>query len=431
MKVDAVVLGAGMVGVSVACHLSVRGRSVALVDKRAPGEETSFGNAGVIERSALLPVGFPRDLRLLMQVGFGRAPHAAYHWRALPRLSRWLLAYYRNSRPSELQRSARALFPLVDVSLEEHKALMQGCGAMRFLEEDGWLRVYRTARSRRAEEPELTLARELGVPFQEFDAETAAELEPGLGRVFHSAIFWPTTGSVSNPGAVTKAYADLATRRGTAVLRGDARSLARAGDGWTLRTADGGTVEASEVVVALGPWSTDLLRPFGIDLPLAVKRGYHMHFSGSGLVRPVVDVDGGYAIAPMEAGIRLTTGIEFADRDAPATPVQIERAEPFARDLLPTLGLPKDPHPWLGRRPCFPDSLPVIGRAPGQPGMWLAFGHQHLGFTLGPVTGRLLAEMMTGAAPITDPAPYRAERFAPGRSRHAGTEPANGSAFAS
>lgn len=431
MKVDAIVLGAGMVGVSLACHLAARGRSVALVDRKAPGEETSFGNAGVIERSALLPVAFPRDLHFLMQVGLGRTPHAAYHWRALPGLSRWLLAYYRNSTPSGLERSARALFPLVDRSLDEHKALLEAAGALGFLQEAGWLRVYRDAASREAEEPELKLARELGVPYEEFGAEDALQLEPGLRPVFKSAILWPTTGTVSDPGAVTKAYADLAARRGAKVLRGDARSLERSGQGWSVRSADGEPIEAADAVLALGPWTPDVLKRFGIALPLAVKRGYHMHYSGHGLTRPVVDVDGGYVIAPMQSGIRLTTGIEFAERDAPATPVQIDRAEPYARELFPRLGLRREPASWLGRRPCFPDSLPVIGRAPGQPGLWLSFGHQHLGFTLGPVSGRLLAEMMTGEGLLTDPSPYRAERFLPNRSRHAGSAPANESAVAS
>ena len=118
----------------------------------------------------------------------------------------------------------------------------------------------------------------------------------------------------------------------------------------------------------------------------------------------------GYALTPMTKGIRLTTGAEFALRDAPPSPVQLDRVEPLAREIFP-LGERVDAEPWLGRRPCLPDMLPIVGRAPKHDGLWLNFGHHHLGFTLGPVTGRLLAEMMTGEAPFTDPAPYRAERF--------------------
>jgi D-amino-acid dehydrogenase len=156
-----------------------------------------------------------------------------------------------------------------------------------------------------------------------------------------------------------------------------------------------------------------VLEPLGIALPLAVKRGYHRHYRAAGnaaLARPVVDIENGYCLAPMEQGIRLTTGVEFAARDAPATPVQFDRLLPAAQGLFP-LGAPLEASPWMGRRPCFADSRPVIGPAPGQPGLWLAYGHSHWGLTLGPATGRLVAEMITGATPFCDPAPYGAERF--------------------
>jgi D-amino-acid dehydrogenase len=135
-------------------------------------------------------------------------------------------------------------------------------------------------------------------------------------------------------------------------------------------------------------WAPDLLKRHGIALPFAVNRGYHRHFGPSGnagLARPILDADIGYCLAPMEQGIRLTTGVEFADRDAPQTPVQLERATPAATALFP-LGDPVEDKPWMGARPCFADSRPVIGRAPGQPGLWLACGHGHSGLTLGPAT---------------------------------------------
>ena len=165
--------------------------------------------------------------------------------------------------------------------------------------------------------------------------------------------------------------------------------------------------------MALGPFAPDVLRPLGIRLPLGIKRGYHRQFRPSGnavLTRPVLDADTCYCLAPMEQGVRLTTGAEFAARDAPPTPVQFDRLMPAARALFP-LGEPVEAAPWMGSRPCFPDSRPVIGRAPGCRGIWLAYGHAHWGLTLGPTTGRLIAEMMTAAKPFCDPAPYSAERF--------------------
>jgi D-amino-acid dehydrogenase len=174
-----------------------------------------------------------------------------------------------------------------------------------------------------------------------------------------------------------------------------------------------GSVAAGQAVIALGPWSDVMTRALGYELPLAVKRGYHMHYRAAGVARlnhPLLDTERGYFLAPMQRGIRLTTGAEFAMRDAIKTPVQLGRAEPVARDLFP-LGERLDAEPWMGARPCTPDMLPVIGRAPRHASLWFAFGHAHHGFTLGPVTGRLLAEMITGEAPFVDPAPFAPERF--------------------
>ena len=215
-----------------------------------------------------------------------------------------------------------------------------------------------------------------------------------------------------DPGAVGKAYAALFCQRGGRLISADARKIETAGERWRLN-ADAHAIVAHQVVVALGPWSNEVLRPLGIELPLIGKRGYHKHYAALGnatLSRPVLDVEGGYVLAPMTRGIRLTTGAEFARFDAPPTPVQIEKTEPMAREIFP-LGDAVDNEAWLGRRPCLPDMLPAIGPAPGRKGLWLNFGHHHLGFTLGPVTGRLLAEMMSGKATFTDPAPYRPERF--------------------
>ena len=179
-----------------------------------------------------------------------------------------------------------------------------------------------------------------------------------------------------------------------------------------VKTASG-RLAARDVVIALGPWSNELARRFGLHVPFFVKRGYHMHYEAQGnksLTRPVLDLERGYLVTPMTRGLRLTTGAEFARADDRPSSAQLDRVEPFARELFP-IGARKEPKPWLGRRPCLPDMRPIIGPFPGRPGLWLDFGHHHLGLTLGPVTGRLLADLMTGEAPVVDPAPFRAERF--------------------
>jgi len=411
-RTDAIVLGAGIVGTSIALHLVKRGLSVALIDRAGVGEQTSFGNAGIIEGNTVFPPAFPSGLRALARVAFKRATEANYHLWYLPQVAPWLLQFRAASRPQRLIETARLIRPLMARAVAEHETLLAEAGAGHYLRKTGWLKIYRSERAFAALKPEFDLAAEFGLPLQAMDVAGARALEPSLNAVFARAVFWPQAASVSNPLAVTRAYAARFRQLGGVTVNGDARSLHRVGDRWRVETNEGG-VDAPEVVVALGPWAGELLRPLGLKLPLTVKRGYHRHFRGAGnaqLTRPVLDADVGYVVTPMEMGLRMTTGVEFAARDGPPTPVQFGRIMPKARALFP-LGERADDKTWIGARPAFPDSRPVIGRASGRPGLWLAIGHAHWGLTLGPATGRLIAEMMAGDAPFCDPAPYRAERF--------------------
>src|SRR5665213_733932 len=339
LKADVLVLGAGMVGVGAALHLQQRGRTVILVDRHErAGEETSHGNAGLIESASVFPYMFPRDLAPILQYALNRSPSVRYAPADLPLFLPWLVRYFRASSPARAMHSAMAELPLIRRSLIEHEALIAMAGVPDLLRRMGWIKLFRSDATLAGAVRDLERARQYGVE---------------------------------------------------------------------------GAMAAREAVVALGPWSDLVFRPLGDAIPLAVKRGYHLHLAPGGnavLNHPVLDTDNGYLLAPMNRGIRLTTGVEFARRDAPATPIQVERALPKARALFP-LGDAIDAQPWKGARPCLPDMLPVIGRAPRHPGLWFDFGHQHHGLTLGPVTGRLLAEMMTGETPFADPAPFAAERF--------------------
>jgi D-amino-acid dehydrogenase len=411
-RTDAIVLGAGIVGISAALHLAKRGLSVALVDRRGPAEETSYGNAGILEGNTLFAHAFPSGFGALLRIALKQAPEANYHLSALPGYAPWLLAYRANTRGARAMEFAKAMRPLFARAVAEHESLMTEANASRYLRKTGWLKLYRSDEAFAGTKRERDYAAELGLGLKALSAEAARALEPSLAPVFRHAVFTPDAASVSNPGAVARSYAELFTRLGGVILKGDALTLHRAGTVWRVDT-DEGPVDAREAVIALGPWAPDVLGPLGIGLPLKWKRGYHQHYKSqgnAGLARPIVDTEYGYCLAPMEQGIRLTTGAEFANRDDTPTPVQLDRVLPAAQALYP-LGEGVDAQPWMGSRPCFADSKPVIGRAPGQPGLWLDYGHAHWGLTLGPATGRLLAEMMTGATPFCDPKPFAAERF--------------------
>ncbi|ACD18856.1 NAD(P)/FAD-dependent oxidoreductase [Paraburkholderia phytofirmans] len=411
MKFDTVVLGAGIVGVCTAVHLQKRGRQVALVDRKLPGNETSFGNAGLIQREGVYPYAFPRGLGTLLRYARNQSPDVRYHADAIVKTAPFLWQYWRNSHPTRHAAIAKSYATLIEHCVSEHRALAADAGASALLRPIGWIKVFRTAAARDAE---TRLAerwhREYEVAFEALDAARLQQLEPDLDKTLLGGLRYPESDSVSDPNALVTAYARYFEALGGRFFIGDADTLR---DGWQVDT-QAGTISASSAVVALGPWSERASARLGYRLPLAVKRGYHMHYSAQGMARlnhPVLDAEGGYLLAPMARGIRLTTGAEIADLEAPKTPAQLAAVEPVARTLFP-LGERLDDEPWMGRRPCTADMLPIIGPAKKHPGLWFAFGHAHHGLTLGPVTGRLIAEMMTGEATLVDPRPFSVERFA-------------------
>jgi D-amino-acid dehydrogenase len=406
-----IVLGGGMVGVGSAVHLQRRGWSVVLVDQKEPGRETSYGNTGIIQNEAVRPHPMPRDLATLVRIATGRANDVRYRLASLPHHVVPLLRYWWHSAPKRHRRAIAAWARLIGYATPEHDVLIREAHADNLIRRAGYRLLHRDPRAF-----ELAIAtaeenrRDFGVRFDVLNGNQLAKAEPLLRDDLPGAIHFLEPWTVSDPGSLVAAYAGLFERLGGRILRGDARTLSETSTGWSVDTGEG-HLDAACAVIALGPWSPDLLQTFGYRVPLVRKRGYHMHYrGGSSLDIPLVDAANGYAMAPMARGIRLTTGAELTSPDAPATPVQLAYAESEARNLI-NLGSRVEPEPWFGTRPCTPDMLPVLGPAPRHRGLWLNFGHGHQGLTLGPATGRLLAEMMDGETSSIDTSPYGLDRF--------------------
>ena len=412
MASSILVLGAGMVGTCTALHLQQRGFDVVLVDRRAPGQETSLGNAGLIQREAVEPYAFPREAGFLLNAALGRGAEVHWHARGLWQMAGSLWAYYKNSHPQPHARAAEGYSRLIAHATDEHDLLIAAAGAQDLVAREGFRFVYRTAEAfDKAAQRADRLRTRLGVRSQAENTARLAQAEPALRVPLAGALHWLDSWAVNDPGALVQRYAELFVARGGRLLTGDAASLQPQGAGWSVQTTEG-RVAAQQAVLALGPWADGLIRTLGYRFPLFIKRGYHQHYTSPAPLRqPVLDVERGYVLAPMQRGLRLTTGAEFAPIDAPPTPAQLAKAEALARELV-DLGKPLPEPPWLGARPCTADMLPVMGPAPRHRGLWFNFGHAHQGFTLGPVAGRLLAEMVSAENTLLDPAPYRPARFA-------------------
>ncbi|MGI9477708.1 MAG: NAD(P)/FAD-dependent oxidoreductase [Hyphomicrobiaceae bacterium] len=414
MKYDTIVLGAGMVGLGTALQLQRRGQSVALIDRRPAAEETSYGNTGIIQSEAVMPYSFPRNLGDIVSAAFNAKTESHLHWSALPHLAPWLYQYWRYGTPERVMQSAAAAHPLIEQCVPSHRKLIEEAGVGHLVRETGYLKLFRDG-GKLAESTAASqqLKDRYDITYQALDRKGVSDIEPHLTGDFAGGILVDQPISLSDPSALGKAYAELFKQKGGDFLTADADTLEPVDGGWRVQNVNG-AITAANAVIALGPWSGEILRrATGVKVPLQAKRGYHMHFGASGnagLSRPVLDTDNGFCMTPMAGGIRLTTGAEFTRMHAPPTPIQLNRVEPIARTVFP-LAERLEKKPWLGQRPCFPDMVPAIGAVPGHKGLWVNFGHHHLGLTLGAITGQLVAEMITGEAPFTDPTPYRIDRF--------------------
>ncbi len=411
MRRHVIVLGAGMVGTSTALQLALRGQDVTLVDHQAPGRETSYGNAGLIQSEAVRPYAFPTDFPTLWAVASRRGNAVRYRPGALPRLAPRLYRYWRNSLQRNYGPVAEAYAALIRHATAEHALLLGNTGADDLIRRVGWRQIFRDRRQWAAFATEARAVADLhGLAMSVTDGDELAQAEPALRRRLAGSIHWQDPWSVRDPGALVERYAQRLRDLGGRVLLGDALTLQRQGAGWRI-AAGGGIVEADAAVVSLGPWSDGFVRRLGYDLPLFVKRGYHRQFAcATPPATALLDMRNGVMLAPMQDCLRVTTGAEFAMLADKPSPVQLGRSETYARELLAFEAPTADPV-WMGARPCTVDMLPVIGPAPRHAGLWFNFGHGHQGHTLGPVSGRVIAEMICGEPPLVASEPYRASRF--------------------
>lgn len=401
------VVGAGAVGLSSAIHLRRAGHAVEVFDPEEPGQGASGGNAGVIATPEVLPFSRPSVLRQVPRMLFDPLGPLVIRWRYLPRIAPWLVRFAAACRPDELGRITGSLVAIMAEAVPCWREIVRGSDGDSLLAPRGWLRLYASQSDLRAAMAEATWRRELGVKVEIIGAKEIRDLEPALAPVFAGAVFYPDVIHVPSPARLMRVLAAIAAGDGCVLHRTLVRRLEIEDGRPVLVDAAGRRRAFDRVVVAAGAWSRRLVRTLGFDFPLDTERGYHamMPVPAGSLSRPVTVMSPGYSLIQMEEGLRLTTGIEFAGLDAPPDFRRLRRLAQHARTVLP--GLTAEPlREWLGFRPSMPRSLPVIGPLPGLPEVVVAFGHGHLGLTLGPVTGRLVADLVDGRPPIVDAAPF-------------------------
>ncbi len=407
------VIGSGIVGMSAAVHLQNDGHRVMVIDARSPGTATSYGNAGALVTGAIEPTSTPGVLKDIPQYLFDSASAVRVRWSYLPKLAPWLVRFLLESRMPNVEHAAASLHPLVTRALDAHKQLIALTGAGDIVRPVGWLKVYKTEKGFAGSALGRRLMDDHGIKYEVLSPDEIGQLEPGLARMFVRGLFHGDSAFCTLPKKLIDAYATHFFANGGVWLPEQVRQIEPLGDGRVRIRSELGIREFDTVVVAAGAWSKMLAEQVGDRVILDTERGYHLNLDPGAareLRRPVCLPEDKFVLAPMQDGIRMTSGEEFAGVDAAPDFSRIYKLLPKARAVLPGLS-DKVTREWMGRRPSTPDSLPVIGRSPKASQVIYAFGHQHLGLTLGPLTGRLVAQLVRGTTPEIDLAPYSISRF--------------------
>lgn len=408
-----VVVGAGIVGVATGLHLQREGHSVTLVDPTPPGRGTSFGNAGSIAIGSVYPTGSPGNWKQVPKMLTDPMSPLRIKWSHVLKAARWFWHFLEASRESRVEEISHHLWALSKDAMTSHRKLIELTRAHDIVRPVGWLKVYSSQQSLDRTKHEREVMTRRGVRFDVLSADEIRQLEPGLSPRFTHGYHQPDNGFVSQPIKLTEAYFAKFQELGGKWVAEKVRRFAMGANGVEKVVTDLAMHPCDAVVVCAGARSHEIVAMLGRRFPLDTERGYHLNLNvleGPELRRATVIGDHGFVLAPMQDGLRLTTGAEFAGVDAPPDFRRIYRMLELAHQALPGLKA-EVTREWLGFRPSTPDSVPVIGRSPDHGNVFFGFGHGHIGLTLAARTGELVSDLIAGRDPGIDLTPYRIDRY--------------------
>ena len=407
-----VVIGAGVVGLSVALAAQARGLAVTVVDRIGPAAGASAGNAGAFAFTDILPLASPGILKkapkwLLDPLGPLTVP-PGYALQIAP----WMYRFWRACAPSRVEASTTAQTALMDLSKAELEPFLTATGTLSMLEKRGNLQVYEGEGELRASLPGWQARARHGIEFHHMTAAEMAGLQPGLAPRFTHGTFTPGWYSIADPELYTLALAQDLRAKGGQILQAEVTALTPSDTGVTLTLAGAAPLTADQVVLAAGAFSHRLARTLGEKIPLETERGYNTTLPPTAFdLRCQITFGGhGFVITRLSTGIRVGGAVELGGLTLPPNYKRSEAMLKKAQAFLPGLN-PQGGVQWMGFRPSLPDSLPAIGPARATPRVTYAFGHGHLGLTQSPGTARLVADLLTGRAPVIPLAPFSPQRF--------------------
>jgi D-amino-acid dehydrogenase len=406
------VIGAGIVGIACASYLQRAGYRVTVVDSRPPGEGCSFGNAGLISPGACIPFSMPDLLWQVPRFLADPLGPLAVRWAYLPQALPWLLRFLAAGRPRRVREVSRAMAALHGGCFDAYAPLVKAAGAASLIRHSGQLYVSKRENGALGDALSRSLREEAGVKVEAIGPAELRQLEPALSPDYKSGLFFPDNGYSLNSFRLVQVLAERVVRDGGGMLRRTVSGFRFDADKPSAILTDAGEMPLDRLVIAAGAWSHRLTEQLGTSIPLEAERGYHVMLPNPG-VRPRLPIsnkDHGFAATPMENGLRFAGTVEIGGVDAPPDYRRAKVLLQHGKAMYPGLNT-EGVTEWMGCRPSLPDGLPVIDVSPKFPSVFFAFGHSHYGLMGAAITGKLIAELASGAPPSIDLAPYRASRF--------------------
>lgn len=407
------VLGAGMVGVATAIWLQRSGHKVTLVDREGVAAGASYGNAGILACSGIIPVSKPGLIFKAPLMLLNPDQPLFLRWSYLPKIMPWLFKFLSRANLKDMISSTHNLYQLMYDSVDQHRALAAGTGAEKFIKATGWLHGYASQKEFDKDKLYWKILREIGLDLVEMSPDEITEFDPALKDKFGYGILSKSDGQITDPGEYIKTLAAHFEKQGGVIKIGeviDIKITEKATPKIVFANADEALFDSA--VITAGAHSGQLTEKLGLKVPLESERGYHLEFTNANikLNSPVMVTSGKFGMNSMNGRLRCAGVVELGGLEAKPSRAPFELLKRKVAELFPELEY-DEVHEWMGHRPSTPDALPLIGVLGKNPNVWAGFGHQHLGITGGPRTGKWLAQMISGKKINEDISAFDPSRF--------------------
>ena len=408
------IIGSGIQGVCTGLQLIKKDIPVTLFDRQDPlsneYKPASYGNAGHFSPYAVLQFNRPDILNDLPKMLLSSYGPLALKWNYIPKMFNWFLHYLKNCNKKSMLHTAKYMHQILSLSNDAYEEIFQEIDISGLVEKKGIIYIW-TNKNKKSRELEIKVRNDLGIEQKLLTQKEVLNLEPNLSPVFDSGVIYESAMHARDPHGILKEIFKLFLKKGGKFIQTNIESIEQPTVNETIIRSEKEVYKFEKSVIASGAFSKKLTDQLGENIPLDTERGYHVHFRGKENIisRPVIFLDRGFGMTPMNQGLRAVGTVELGGLKNPPSKKRIEYVIKCAKELLPQLGNHEDE--WLGFRPTLPDFLPILGPSLKNKNIIYAFGHQHLGWTLGAVTGKIISGIVAGEKTNLDLAPYSSKRF--------------------